>query len=672
VIRHRGVAYYPEFWPEDRWDEDVRLMKRAGINFVRIGEFAWTAMEPAEGRFDLGWLHRIVEKLGRAGIRVLLCTPTAAPPAWLTTRYPDTLLVRKDGSRAMHGARRHYCSTSPTYRRHSARITEALAREFSKHKNVLGWQLDNEFAAEGGGCYCPNCTARFRQWLKDRYGDLAKVNAAWQTRFWSVTYTDWQELDLRQAAGYPSIELDVRRFSSDMLCDFAAHQTAILRRHHPGALVTTNMMGPIFTPVNYYKMAELFDVVADDLYFDVATMSADAAACDIFRCMAPPRPFWITETGSGALTEGKVPYPEQLRAWAFSALARGSEGHFFFRWRTCLAGQEQDLQGILETSGRPRRRYAAVQKLFKELESLEGRLRDLPLPEADVAIVSSYDVYWAYDSTRIGKHARPVQHLLELHERLFDRHILTDIIPPERDLKGYRLVILPVLCIVPEDLKARLKAFVRAGGVVLATPQLASRDANNNYVPRWAPDGLADLFGLRVESRLYLDNANEADQSLWVPAPNVVSETVGVRMEDGLTGQAERYIEDVELASARPLATFSDNYLAGCPAAAVNKVGRGAAFYVAGFLDRPLEAAVLDRALARAGVKPGPATPKWVEIVRRGRVVFAINHGRKAVEVEMPAGRTIVGNCAKGVARLPAYGVCVVRTSAPRTAGRRR
>jgi len=396
-------------------------------------------------------------------------------------------------------------------------------------------------------------------------------------------------------------------------------------------------------------------------------MSADVAACDLFRCMAPPKPFWVTETGSGALTEGKVPYADQLRAWTFSALARGSEGHFFFRWRTCLAGQEQDLQGIIETSGRPRRRYAAVRKLFKELDGLSGRLRNLPLPKADVALISSYDVYWAYDSARIGKHARPMQHLLELHELLLDRNILTDIIPPERDLKGYRLVILPVLCIVPDDLKARLKAFVRAGGVVLATPQLASRDANNNYVPRCAPDGLADLFGLRVESRLYLDNANEADQSLWVPGANIVSETVGVKMEDGLTGQAERYIEDVELESARPLATFSDNYLAGCPAAAVNKVGRGAAFYVAGFLDRSLEAAVLDQALQRAGVKPGPATPKWVEVVRRGRMVFAINHSRKAVEVPMPPGRTVVGKRVKGVARLPAYGVCVVQAS-----GRRR
>lgn len=321
MIAQRGVAYYPEFWPESRWPEDVRLMKRARVNIARIGEFAWTAMEPSEGKFDLGWLHRIVERLGRAGINVLLCTPTATPPAWLTRSYPDVLLVRKDGTRTMHGQRRHYCPTSDTYRRHSARITEVLAREFSRHRNVVAWQLDNEFGPEMSFCYCPHCTARFRAWLQHRYGTLEGLGAAWQTRFWSVTYTDWQEIDLRQGGGYPSVELDIKRFHSDAFCHFAAHQTAILRRHHPGAMVTTNMMGPIFTPIDYYKMAPLFDVVADDLYFDIATMSADAAACDVFRCMAPPRPFWITETGSGALSEGKGPSAAQVRAWAFSALA---------------------------------------------------------------------------------------------------------------------------------------------------------------------------------------------------------------------------------------------------------------------------------------------------------------------------------------------------------------
>jgi len=661
MIHYRGAAYYPEFWPEDRWDEDVRLMKGAHLNIVRIGEFAWTAMEPAEGRFDFGWLHRVVEKLGRAGVNVLLCTPTAAPPAWLTKNYPDTLLVRKDGTRAMHGTRRHYCPTSDTFRRHSGRITEAMATDFARHKNVVAWQLDNEFGPEMSFCFCPNCTSRFRAWLRARYGDLDGLNRAWQTRFWSTVYTDWQEIDLRQGGGYPSVELDIRRFHSDAFCDFAAHQTAILRRLHPSAMVTTNMMGPIFTPINYYKMAELFDVVCDDLYFDIATMPADVAAMDVFRCMAPGKPFWITETGSGALSEDKGPYAEQLRAWAFSALAHGSEAHFIFRWRTCLAGQEQDLQGIVETSGRPRYRYAAIEKMFGELDRLQRTLRDMPLPQADVAILSSYDVHWAYESARIGAKTQWLRSLYQLHEMCWDRNTATDIIPPERDLAGYKLLILPTLCIVPPDLAERLKAFVRKGGVVLATPQLATRDANNNYVPRCAPDGLHDLLGLRVESHNYLSNANEADQALWVPQANMGTESVAVETDDGPVGRAERYMEDLEITTAKVYARYAENMYVDRPAVTINAFGRGAAFYTAAFFDAGLTGTVLDLALARAKVPQGSATPKYVEVVRRGHVVFAINHGRTPADVRMPGGRTVVGEVTDGVARLDAYGVCVVK-----------
>ena len=661
MILHRGVAYYPEFWPEERWDEDVRLMKEAGINLARIGEFAWTAMEPAEGQLDLGWLHRIVEKLGDAGINVLLCTPTATPPAWLTKTYPDTLLVRKDGARARHGSRRHYCPTSPTYRRHSARITEALATEFARHENVIAYQLDNEFGPEMSFCFCQHCTGLFRAWLRERYGSLEGVNRAWQTRFWSITYTDWQEIELLNGGNYPSIELDIQRFHSDSFVDFAAHQTGIIRAHHPSALVTTNMMGPIFTPLDYYKMAELFDFVADDLYFDIATMSADAAAMDIFRAMKPGKPFWITETGSAALSEGKGPYPDQIRAWAYSALAHGSEAHVFFRWRTCLAGQEQDLQGVIETSGKPRRRYKAVQDLFTELESLKEKLGAAPPPQPQVAILSSYDCHWAYESARIGKQVGSVVHLLSLHELCFDRNVPVDVIPPDRDFAPYRLLILPSLCIVPEDLAARLKSFVENGGVVLATPQLSTRDANNNYVPRCAPDGLHHLFGLRVESHYYLENFNEADEALWVPAAKSNLETVKVELEDGISGVAERYVEDIDLHGARVMASFADNIFAGQPAITSHTYGSGETFYTAGYLDSTLMAALLEKALHRALVPLGPKTPKWVEVIRCGDVTFAINHSRETATIPMPTGEIILGDWSNGMAKLAPYGVCVVR-----------
>jgi beta-galactosidase len=659
-MRYRGVAYYPEFWPEWRQQEDLRLMREARINLVRMGEFAWTAMEPAAGRFDLGWLHRAVQRMAEAGIQVMLCTPTAAPPAWLTSAHPDTLLVRRDGVRAGHGGRRQYCPTNGTYRRLSARVTERLAREFARYPNVVAWQIDNELGPEIDQCYCPGCAARFRKWLAERYGSLDSLNAAWQTRFWSVAFTDWRQIDIRRAEGYPSIELDVRRFQSDAWVGFCAAQASLLRHLHPGAAITTNMMGPLFRWIDYGEMAPHLDVASDDMYFDMSTMAGNALACDVFRSMKPGKCFWVTETGSGALSTGRGPTAEQLRAWAYSALARGSEAHVIFRWRTCLAGQEQDLQGILETSGRPRRRYEAVKGMFSELEGLWPRFRALPLPVADVAMVNSYDCRWAYQSTRVGGQVKEHQHFFAMHELFYDRNVLVDVIPPDRDLSPYRLVVLPALCIVAPGLALRLKAFVRGGGVVLATPQLASRDANNNHVPRCAPDGLNDLFGLRVESREYLDNACEPDQALWFPEGKMDLETVPLAFGDGGTGTAVRYMEDVELVSATALCTYQGNLFAGRPAAAVREEGRGAAFYMAAFMDGPAAGRIAEAALTRAGVARGPETPKWVEVVRRGGVTFAINHSREACAVPIGGARPVVGEWENGLARLPACGVCVV------------
>lgn len=666
MIKYRGVAYYPEFWPQERWGEDIRLMKQAGINIVRIGEFAWTAMEPEEGCFTLEWLHAIVARLARAGIDVILCTPTATPPAWLTAQYPDVCVVQRDGRRAHHGRRRHYCPTSPTYRNHSARITERLAREFSQYKNVVGWQLDNEFGPERSACYCDHCAGEFRAWLRSRYGSLAALNGAWQTRFWSLDYTEWSQVHHRQDETdvYPSVELDVKRFLSDCWVDFAAHQAAILRRLCPTALVSSNLMGPLFPPIDYHKMTELFDTCCDDLYFDIGTASADAMACDVFRCMQPGKPFWITETGSGALSAGKAPYGEQIRAWMYGSMARGNEAHFIFRWRTCLAGQEQELQGILETSGRPRHRYQAVKRMFNEVQKVVETLGELPLPKAQVAMVSSADVYWAYEAARIGRTVNHLRRFCDLHEQFYSRNVMVDVIPPQRDFSQYKVLALSTMCIVDEDFKARLRKFVKAGGVVLATPQLACRDLNNNYVATTAPAGLNDVLGLAVESRNYLDNANEAGAGLWFPprGASPVDETVPVTWGDGKAGgQAQVYMEDLELTTAKVLATFNDNLYAHQAAATVNRFGKGSAFYAAAFLDEASMGRLVEAALKQAGVALGAVAPRYVEVVRRGNVTFAVNHTREGVTVDVGQGEAILGKVKDGRAQLEPYGVCIVR-----------
>ncbi len=228
----------------------LRLMKEAGINLARIGEFAWSRMEPEEGCYTLDWLHEVIDMLARYEIDVMVCTPTATPPAWLTFDYPETLVVKADGRRAEHGSRRHYCTTSDTYRLFSAQITDVLSQEISRHPNIVAWQLDNEFGPEMSWCHCENCQTHFRGWLKERYGSILELNRRWMTGFWSNDYTHWQQVRLSNIPfnAYSARNLDSKRFWSEMVVDFAQSQTRIIRQNHPEALVTTNGMGPIYLP----------------------------------------------------------------------------------------------------------------------------------------------------------------------------------------------------------------------------------------------------------------------------------------------------------------------------------------------------------------------------------------------------------------------------------------
>jgi len=662
-MKYRGVAYYPEYWPEARWDEDIRLMREAHINLVRVGEFAWTPMEPAEGCYTLDWLHRLVQQMGAAEINVLLCTPTATPPAWLTSAYPEVLLVRENGERAEHGRRRHYCPTNPTYRQFSRRITDVLSREFAQYANVVAWQLDNEFGPEYSFCHCASCQAQFRVWLQRRYGSLEELNRRWATRFWSMEFSAWEQIKLAKNDFYSATMLDSKRFWSESFVDFAVEQTDIIRANHPGAIVTTNGMGPIYEPINYYDLFSFLDVAADDLYFDIATMDGDAMALDIYRNYKPGKAFWITETGSGALSADKVPTAGQLRAWAFSALARGCEAYNIFRWRTCLSGQEQELQGVIEVSGKPRRRYAAVQALFAELEALWPRFADEPLPTAEVAIINDYDVNWGYKSARINVHVQFDRRFQQAYRACFERNVPVDVIPPDRALDGYKVVVLPSLMMVSDELAARLRAFTAAGGTLVSLPQLACRDFNDNYLPACPPVGLTDLFGLRVESGMYLRNFTGPDQALWVPKQNFADETPAVRVMlagGEVIGMTESWMEDIELDGGTAAGVFTDNDFAGQPFLVEHRPGNGRTLYLAAYPSPELLGAIIADALTSAGVPLGPSTPPWVEVLHRGPYTFAINHTADPVSVPLPAGDVVTGTYRDGQAQLAGHDVCVL------------
>ena len=667
-MKYLGCAYYPEYWGVDRVETDAKLMKEAGINFARIGEFAWSRMEPQEGVFTLDWLNKSIEILNRYGIKVLMCTPSATPPAWLASAYPDTVIVKADGKRLEHGNRKHFCSTSDTYRRHCRRIIEVLCREMKKHENVIAWQIDNELGPEVGWCYCENCQSRFRAWLLEKYGSLETLNRAWGTGFWSMDYSDWRQVRLGSDPfhHYSSRNLDSKRFFSDMMIDYGMFQANIIRENHPGSIVTTNGMGPIYPHINYYQLFKDLDVACDDLYFDIGTMDADVAAMNVFRSIKPGKKFWITETGSGALDHNKPPHKKQFRAWAWSAWAHGSEAHFIFRWRTCLSGQEQELQGILEHSGLPRHRYQAVKECFNEFNDLAYELDRVSLPKAEVAIIQDYDVLWAYDSVRVGPAVNYLPLVYQIHKKLYARNILTDIIDPGQDFRKYKLIILPSMVMLDKEFADRLRNAVYAGATVFSIGQMGMRDKNNNYLPYPGPFELTDLFGIKIHGGMYLDSQVGVEESIWTPDHRHGSVTVAIKgsmADETLAGMAGKWIADIEAIDCESLFTFQDEAYQYQPAVTEKRYGKGKAIYQ-GFLNGTveLEERIFDDILAQSNVQVKYQTPLHVEVVERDNFICVVNHLDRAVEVNIPSPvKAVLGTYEDGKCILEPYGVGLLR-----------
>ncbi|MCP5096667.1 MAG: family 14 glycosylhydrolase, partial [Chloroflexi bacterium] len=264
-----GVCYYPEHWPEARWTQDAKLMRRAGLEIVRVAEFAWAKMEPAEGVYEWEWLDRAIKAFARKGHKLVLGTPTATPPAWLTRTYPDILRVDSNGRSRNHGTRRHYCPHSPIYRKYSRHIIAEMAKRYGQHPKVIGWQTDNEI---GGGrtarCYCDHCADAFRSWLREKHGDIDTLNEAWGAIFWSQTYSDWSQINLPSDdidKKNPSHVLDYYRFSSDSFVSYQQEQIDILRKHAPDHFVTHNFMG-LYRDLDQFNLAAPLDFATWDNY----------------------------------------------------------------------------------------------------------------------------------------------------------------------------------------------------------------------------------------------------------------------------------------------------------------------------------------------------------------------------------------------------------------------
>lgn len=626
-----GTDWYPEQWPESRWEEDLRLMEAAHIKVVRIAEFAWSRMEPSENQFDFDWLERAINLAAKHDIVSVLGTPTAAPPAWLTHKYPETLRVDERGRRATHGIRAHGSVSSPRYREFCRQIAEQMARRFGRNPNVVGWQIDNEYGYARMS-FDEASQRLFQAWLKTKYQSLDHLNDHWTTSYWSQTYDDWSEIPIPgEESEYhnPGLRLDWNHFVTDTWADYQQNQIDVIRRHaDPRQFVTGNFMG-FFDGFDHYVMSRPLTFASWDDYVGTGHLDpvGNGLTHDLTRGFKRDN-FWVIETQPGAVNWAGVNNflnKGEVRVMAWQAIGHGADEVGYWQWRSALNGQEQYHGTLIGPDGTPVPLYEEIKEIGSEFAKVEGSLRGTT-PVSQVALLNSYDSRWAIDFQRHSTKYDQIGLLKDYYRYLRPLSQSIDVVSPEASLEDYKLVVAPSLNVIPEALAQHLLEYVRKGGHLVLGPRSGMKDEFNALLPQRQPGFLTDALGGRVEQYYALEKD--------IPVS-------GEWGEGHVTTWAEQLKNSV--ADAEVLLRYgkSNGWLDGQPAALSRKYGEGQITYIGAILDEKIMAAAAKWMIERSGVVPifGPV-PDGVEVCRRtggGKQIFIlINHSQESRRVTLP------------------------------------
>ena len=632
-----GVDYYPEQWPEERWELDAQLMYEAGFNVIRLAEFAWAKMEPQEGVFDFDWLDRAIEIFHKKNISVVLGTPTASPPPWLAHQTPDILRVREDGLRVAYGSRRKNCPSHSIYRERSRSITAAMAEHFSNNKAVIGWQTDNEF---GDRCYCEICQKEFQTWLKKRYKTLDTLNTMWGTVFWSHTYSDWCQIRLplstTGAPPNPSLALDFRRFVSDTYVSFQQEQIDILRSKCPNHFITHDMMGFGYDGLDYFDIAKPLNFVSWNNYpygfWHKLKIEPAMPALnhDTMRGLKQKN-FWVMEQQSGPSgwqTLSSTPRPGVLRLWAYQSIAHGADGIVFFRWRTARYGAEQYWHGLLEHDGRAGRRYNEIKQMGMELKRVGDQIFRSET-SSNVAILQSYDSRFAFQVQGNSDDFSYEKHIAQIYSALWKKNVSVDVIAPDADLSRYEIVIAPALHVLGDNVAANLKEYVRLGGMLVVTPRTGVKDVSNIVVNHPLPGLLADVCGIIVDE--YDAITPEISQAITFDIGDLAGQTLGV----------QTWCDILSPQGAEVIAHYAEDYYAGKPAITRNYFGNGQAIYIGAFGNDAFYESIFGWLLRQKNIENNIEVPAGVEVSKRTQdhrdIYFILNFSSTSQTVHLPA-----------------------------------
>jgi len=692
-----GAPYYPEHVDRSYWDRDAARMAEAGFNAVRMGEFAWHIWEPYQGHFDFMLFDDAIEVLARHGIRTVLCTPTATPPRWLTLAHPEILRVDANGRRASHGSRQHCDTTSPVFRDHSRRITQAMAVHYAGNPNVIGWQTDNELNTTVSESYSDSCATEFRKWCHLKYGTIDALNAAWGGDFWATRYDNFDQvvLPLPNAPSFvsPGHRQDYHRFLADATAVFQHDQVEILRSANPdwfifhnlGNLEDIDLRGTFGQDLDFVGF-DIYPMFYDEIRRHGGHAYAQALHLDICRAYAGN--FMVPEQASGFGSQpafsSMTPEPGEMRRMALSSVARGADALMFFRWRPAHFGAEIYWMGIIDHDDQPRRRYREAQQFGRDIAALEKNLLGTSV-RMDVGIAGAdFDNQEAYRTYPMGLPS-PLEDAVLMHRELYRRKVAAGFIHPEDDLSRLKVLYVPHWPMWDDRWTARVAAFVEAGGTLVISAMTGTRTLDNHIPRTLAPvGGLSELLGVRVEE-LGRIAAPESD-GLFQNAPRALGfgpsnpkiepacstrRSYSIRFGNATFRAAHLYERLVLADDTVPLAAWSDRFLDGEAAITVHRVGKGYAIYVGTYLSDELVTRLLDQILAEAAIEPLLAdAPGAIEVTERfaddgRRLLFVLNTESEPVEVELGDGGTdlLTGTDKAGRTALEGYGAMVIRKS---------
>lgn len=626
-----GGDYNPEQWSPDVWDDDFRLMQKAGMTSATVGVFSWVSLQPAEDQFTFDWLDEIMDRMHRQGMHAVLATPSAAHPAWAAQKYPGIQRADRHGVRRPFGMRVNYCPNSPDYRRLSATVARKLAERYKDHPALMLWHVSNEY---GDACYCETCAAEFRRWLQAKYGTLDELNARWWTYFWGHAYTDWEQIQPPLEGGQfmvHGLSLDYRRFMTDSTIACYENERDVLRAITPDVPITTNLMGA-YKPLDYRKLAKSMDLTAWDSYPQPRDSASDIAFLhDLTRGLKDGQPFLLMEqtpSSQNWQAVNALKPPGVLRLWSFLAVAHGADSVQYFQWRRGRGGCEKMHGAVIDHAGSDQTRvFREVSQIGVELSALGDSIVGASTP-AEVAILFDWENWWALEDS-IGP-VRDKKYLATVRKHYapwFNQNAPVDVVFPDSDFSRYKVLIAPMLYLTTPVLGEKIERYVEGGGILLTTYLSGIADETDLVYTTGYPGPLRAVTGVWVE---------EFD-ALYEDRPNTLV------MADGSAAYSCGHVADLlHLEGATVLATYGKDWYAGRPALTVNQFGAGKAYYLATDPDTAFLEVFYRGIAAEAGVVSAAQTPPGVEVAVRRKcdadLLFLLNHNPQAAQVELPEG----------------------------------